>query len=375
MSCQIFVDFRPAEIKVSPSNTVIVYYAKNPSSGLLERQRVKLNHIHDKKERMKYGRLLVQKINQQLYDGWNPIIEKAGFSKVVSVAEAVKLYKKSYANDVRPDSLRSYDSQTKAFMEFCTLYNIGDKPICQFGRPEAQRYMLSVEDRGVSPRTYNNYIRFMGQFFNFCVDKGLAKENPFGNIKLKRADEKKRTVIPPEVRAKIMKHLVDSGMDGFRLLCLLTYHCLIRPKELLMLKVGHVSMKDDLIIIPADIAKNHCERHISMPMEVAIPMAEYIKSARSDLQLFSSGYRPGTKVLSTRDTGRTWAQIRTTLGLPKCYQYYSLKDSGITEMLEAGVPDKMVQELADHHSLEMTQKYIAKSKATDIRKRCEVVHF
>ena len=134
-------------------------------------------------------------------------------------------------------------------------------------------------------------------------------------------------------------------------------------------------MKDDLIIIPSDIAKNHRERHISMPMEVAIPMADYIKNARSDLQLFSSGYRPGKKVLSTRDTGRTWAKIREALGLPKCYQYYSLKDSGITEMLEAGVPDKMVQELADHRSLEMTQKYIAKSKATDIRKRCEVVHF
>lgn len=375
MSCQIFVDFRPAEIKVSPKNTVIVYYAKNPNTGLLERQRVKLNHIKGKSERMKYGRLLVQQINQQLYEGWNPIIEKAGFSKVVSVAEAVRLYKKSYANDVRPDSLRSYDSQTKAFLEFCTLYNISEKPVCQFGRPEAQRYMLSVEDRGVSPRTYNNYIRFMGQFFNFCVDKGLAKENPFGNIKLKRADEKMRTVIPPEVRAKIMNYIVESGMEGFRLLCLITYNCLIRPKELLMLKVGHVSMKDDLIIIPSDIAKNHRERHISMPMEVAIPMADYIKNARSDLQLFSSGYRPGKKVLSTRDTGRTWANIREALGLPKCYQYYSLKDSGITEMLEAGVPDKMVQELADHRSLEMTQKYIAKSKATDIRKRCEVVHF
>ena len=44
-------------------------------------------------------------------------------------------------------------------------------------------------------------------------------------------------------------------------------------------------------------------------------------------------------------------------------------------MLEAGVPAKMVQELADHHSLEMTQKYVGKSRAEDIRRNCAVIKF
>lgn len=374
MSSHIFVDFRPAEIHDNASGTTIVYYVKNPSTGLLERQRMKLNHIHDKRERLKYGRLKVQQINKQLYDGWNPIVEKSGLSKVISVAEAIRLYKKSYAN-VRPDSLRSYDSMTKTFTEFCTLYNIADKPIYEFGRQAAQQYMLHIDNRDVSAKTYNNYVRFMGQFMNYCVDKGLAKENPFASIKLKRVDEKKRTVIPPEVREKIMDYLVHEKMDGFRLICLLTYHCLIRPKELLMLKVSYVSMKDNLITIPSEVAKNHCERQISMPMEIAVLMADHIKSTTSDQYLFSFDYKPGKKLLTTRDTGRTWSNLRKALGLPACYQFYSLKDTGITEMLEAGVPAKMVQELADHHSLEMTQKYVGKSKAEDIRRKCAVIHF
>ena len=252
---------------------------------------------------------------------------------------------------------------------------MASRPIYEFGRQQAQQYMLHVENRDVSSKTYNNYIRFMGQFFNFCVDKGLAKENPFASIKLRRVDEKKRTVIPPEVRKKIMDYLVNEKMEGFRLICLLTYHCLIRPKELLMLKVSYISMKNNLIIIPAEVAKNHCERQISMPMEIAQLMADYIKSAFTDQYLFSEGYRPGKKLLTTRDTGRTWSNMRKALGLPDCYQFYSLKDTGITEMLEAGVPAKMVQELADHHSLEMTQKYVGKSRAEDIRRNCAVIHF
>lgn len=374
MSSQIFVDFRPAEIHDTPSSTLIVFYVKNPSTGLLERQRMKLNHISDKRERLKFGRMMVQRINQQLYEGWNPIIEKSGISKFVTVAEAVRLYKKSYAG-IRPDSLRSYNSMTKSFLNFCTLYNICEKPIYEFGKQAAQRYMLHIEEHDVSAKTYNNYVRFMGQFMNFCVDKGLTKENPFTTVKLKRVDEKKRTVIPPEVRAKIMDYLVREKMDGYRLICLLTYHCLIRPKELLMLKVAYISMKNNLISIPASVAKNHCERQISMPMEIAVLMADYIKNAVSDQYLFSENYRPGKKLLTTRDTGRTWANMRKAIGLPDTYQFYSLKDTGITEMLEAGVPAKMVQELADHHSLEMTQKYVGKSRAEDIRKKCSVIHF
>lgn len=374
MSSQIFVDFRPAEIHDTKTGTTIVFYAKNPASGLLERQRIKVNHIREKRERMKYARLLVQQVNQRLYEGWNPIVEKSGFTKIVTVSEAVGLYKKSYAG-IRPDSIRSYNSMLKAFLEFCSLYNISDKPIYEFGRQAAQRYMLHIDSRDVSAKTYNNYLRFIGQLFNFCVDRGLARENPFAPIKPKRVDEKLRTIIPPEVRGRIMDYISSEGMDGYWLICLLTYHCLIRPKELLMLKVSFVSMKNNIVIIPAEIAKNHSERQISMPMNIAVLMAEHIKGAASDQYLFSTGYKPGTKLLTTRDTGRTWSKIRKALGLPMCYKYYSLKDTGITEMLEANVPAKMVQELADHHSLEMTQKYVVKSHAEEIRRRCDVISF
>lgn len=71
-------------------------------------------------------------------------------------------------------------------------------------------------------------------------------------------------------------------------------------------------------------------------------------------------------MLNARDVGRTWAVMRSSLSLPASCQFYSLKDTGITEMLESGVPAKYVKELADHHSLEMTERYIHKSSAKKI---------
>ena len=53
-------------------------------------------------------------------------------------------------------------------------------------------------------------------------------------------------------------------------------------------------------------------------------------------------------------------------------QFYSLKDTGITNMLEDGVATNEVQGQADHSSLEMTSVYARKvtpRSKIDIRKK------
>lgn len=77
---------------------------------------------------------------------------------------------------------------------------------------------------------------------------------------------------------------------------------------------------------------------------------------------------PGSELKTSKDTSKTWAQMRTHLNLPMKYQFYSLKDTGITELLEKGVPSKYVKELADHSSLEVTERYMHKTEAKIILK-------
>ena len=61
-------------------------------------------------------------------------------------------------------------------------------------------------------------------------------------------------------------------------------------------------------------------------------------------------------------------QMREQLRLPMKYQFYSLKDTGITELLERGVPAKYVKELADHSSLVVTERYMHQTEAKIILK-------
>ena len=49
--------------------------------------------------------------------------------------------------------------------------------------------------------------------------------------------------------------------------------------------------------------------------------------------------------------------MRTALKLPEEMQLYSLRDTGINEMLKCGIDPLTVMQHADHHDLSMTTRY------------------
>lgn len=182
-------------------------------------------------------------------------------------------------------------------------------------------------------------------------------------VKVKRVDSKYRDIIPQEVRQQIRDYLTEEGEDVFLQCCLMCYRMLIRPKEMLMLKVGDVGT--DTIRIRAEVAKNHNERIVAIPEDMR-GWFSCLKGHGADELVFAKGYRPGRTAICSRDIGRAWGDMRKALGFSKAYTFYSLKDTGITEMLERGVPPKLVKELADHHSLEMTERYTHRSDTKKI---------
>ena len=56
---------------------------------------------------------------------------------------------------------------------------------------------------------------------------------------------------------------------------------------------------------------------------------------------------------------------RNACSLPKEVKFYSLKDTGITNMLEHGVPINTVQKQADHSSVAMTAIYVGHGKGAN----------
>ena len=201
--------------------------------------------------------------------------------------------------------------------------------------------MQHVDESGLTSRTWNSYLSFFKSFFNWCAEKEYCTDNPFGKMHKRKTEAKRRETIPPEVREQIRQWLTSSGQHEFLCVMLLCYRCLIRPKEILMLKIKDVDFDERLITIPPEVAKNHNERVVAMPDDVY----QYISTLRGlppELYLFSEGYRPGTVLKYSRDIGRTWQNLRA---------------AGLTDYLHAGIDALTVQHHADHSSLEVQSIY------------------
>lgn len=364
---KIFIDFRPAELKCG-KETYISFYVVNPMTNILVRRKIKLNHVKGKTERLKYGRYLVGSINEKLYDGWNPFLEEINAYGNVTLSQLVNEFLNIKIKELRKDSIRSYKSYCSYFLKWLENNGLSDKYCVFFTSEHAKKLLKSIYEKdNITAKTYNNYLRFFKTLFNYFIHSDYIKENPFNKFDPKRTDTKIRDIIPPNVRKQIVDYFILTDMQPYLYIMQLCFRCLIRPKEILMLKIKNIQYEDKMMVIPASVAKNHCERIVGIPDEIMF-FLNTLKNTDGNLFIFSANYKPGKKMLCSRDTGKTWSRMREALNLPMSYQFYSLKDTGITEMLEQGVPAKYVKDLADHHSFEMTEKYAHKSNAKKILK-------
>lgn len=360
---KIFVDFRPAEV-VSKKETYVTFYVLNPYTQKLDRKRIRCNHIKGQKERLKYARLLCAEVNARLYEGWNPYFDAGGN---VQMETALNKFLVEKSKEVRKDTKRVYVSIIGLFAKWCESKGLLHKPCILFTPRHAEQYMNTIADNPkTGNRSYNNYLRCLKSVFAYIHKRGYVAENPFENIATKKCDKKLRCIIPSDDRARIKEYFMANN-PVFFICVLMCYRLFIRPKEMLMLKVNMYDSRENILHIPADIAKNHNERLLALPDE----LRDYFVTLQkypSNWYIFSDKdtFKPGRILLDSKRVGRVWEQMRDKLKLPASYQFYSLKDTGITEMLEAGVPAKYVKELADHHSLEMTERYTHRSDAFKI---------
>ena len=126
-----------------------------------------------------------------------------------------------------------------------------------------------------------------------------------------------------------------------------------------MLKIGDISLKKQTITISAGVSKNKKTAVVTLPEKVVGLMLdlEIFKHPSGDY-IFSHGFMPGKDFVESKQFRDYWTRtLRPALKFPAQYKFYSLKDTGITEMLRSGCDTLSVKEQARHSSLLMTDIY------------------
>lgn len=216
-------------------------------------------------------------------------------------------------------------------------------------------------ERDVSARTRNNYLMFLSSQATWMVSNGYLNANPCTSIKTLRNKEKFRKALSDSDRSRLFSYLAEND-PAFLLACQFHYYTLIRLKEMADLKVGDVSVMNRCVYVRASISKNRKNGIVTLPNVLLKALIDSgALEAPSDWYLFSYKFKPGDAKRDSRQFTERWDKVRDELKFPRNYQFYSLKDTGITDIINK-VGLNFAKDPARHSSVAVTNNYASKEQ-------------
>jgi integrase len=360
----IFVDFYPAELK---ENSVweIVYYVKNPETDKMIRKRNRVKPLQKISDRRKLAKKMIIEINKRLENGWNPLFQDKGTKELMRFKNACNIYinrinQETKDGNLRADTQRTYNSQIKQLYKYLEVTKQSDMLCYKFNGDFVSEYLDYVRyERGLSAKTRDNYLSWLTTFSTFLLQKKYIVIHPTANHHKINKQKKIRVLINPTTRDVVFDFWKEKN-NGFLVLCLLCYYCLIRRTEITKLKVSDINFLKQTIYISSENSKNRKNSFVTIPDQLIDILEEHVKGAVFTDYLFTKNYTPGEKPVEPNSITKKWAWMRKKLNLDDNIHWYSLKDSGITDLLKAGVPLLSVRNHARHHSSAQTDTYTPK---------------
>lgn len=359
----------------------IDFYAFCPATGKMKRKKIKLNHIDAIAARRKYARDLMNRLAEKLSVGWNPWIEAESSSAYILFKEVLDRYRTYMAkmlNDgrYRPETLKSYTSYLRNMELFNQEKKVPITYIYQFDKDFCVQLLDEVYiSRDNTAYTRDNYLGFLKSFSTFCLNHNYLKINPTEGISVigRRGKKKIRCVIEPDKLERICQYLKEH-QPYMLLASYILYYCFIRPAEMVRLRIENINLKGQTIFVQDTISKNRKDGTITLPAKVIHLMLDLgIFDCPAHYYLFSDGMRPGENQRSEKLFRDYWKNhVRKDLKLSEKYKFYSLKDTGITNMLRH-YDVLSVRDQARHSSILMTDIYTPHDiqKANDLIKNYE----
>lgn len=336
-------------------------YAVDPRTKLLRRKRYRCNlKGQGRAARKAFAVDLVDKLNRELRSGWNPWVKPLPAREARTLESVLIEYLRVIERTTSNRSPLSYRSNVTRLLAWCVLEKIHDAPVESFTWKHALAYMDQIRDvRKVGNTTFNNYLQYGLAMFNWMIERGYREDNPFKRVKRMRKVQKRRVLIT-QIEFK-------QCLDWFRVhhpemvtVCLLVFHTLLRPRsELLRIKVRDVDLAQGVINVDGKHTKSKRVRQTA----IAHAVKDYLirtglGSVPGEFYLVGKGLRPSIRPSGYNYMGLLWDKMRKALNWGSEKQMYSLRDSGIVQLITDGVDLHVVMRQADHSSLEVTNRYV-----------------
>lgn len=350
-------------------NWYVDFTAYDPAEQKMKRKKYMLDGISKITERRKRAADIIATVTARLRSGWNPWADLSNSRQYAKVEDVIKMYAKyldklQKAGSIKPNTFTDYNKRLRVLCGYMQNHTLPIMYIYQFNLTYISDFLdYLLLDRDSSARTRNNYKIWLSSFCSWLVEKQYMETNPCEHIKSLKEEDKKRTAISPEDLKRITKYLSEND-PYYLLVCRMEYYTFIRPEELTNIKLCDINLKEQKILVASNISKNRRDGMVGLNDEIIKQMIDlHIFDNDTNCYLFSKGFKPGYKKITTRVIRDRFYKLRSVLKLPDTYLFYSFKDSGIRDLANsAGIV--VARDQARHADISTTNKYLKGSSLT-----------
>ena len=336
------------------------FYAYDPADGKMRRKKYHLDNIEKIKERRKRANELIESLTKLLREGWSPWVDADSNRAYTLLEEALNKYEAFVERMPKYKTRKSYTSRLNILRKYNEQRLLPIRYVYQFDTAFVSDFLDYIFlDREVNPRTRNNYRQWCQSLAAFFVEKQYMKSNPVETIKDIAEIGKKRQPLTAAMLKQLESHLRESH-PYFYLACMMEYYTFIRPEELSHIKLEDISIKEQSVFINASVSKNKRDGKVGLNDKIIKFMIELgVFQHPNDFYLFGPKVsRPSATRSDSEMFRRKWnTLVRKGLGWSDCYQFYSLKDSGLRDLANAeGIV--IARDQARHTDVSTTNKYL-----------------
>lgn len=347
------------------SECYVSFTAFCPETGKMKLKKIMLGRIKSKRLQREKARQIMQHLTEKLLDGWNPWIEAVSPTEYTLWDDVVLKYEQWLAkmakeNGYRMETVASYMSYMKVLKDWIADKNV--HYIYQFDRRVVGKFLDYVfVERNNTLQTRNNYLAWIKTFAKYLVQRSYVPKNPTEGFQMvmRSARFKNRDTID-ERNLQRLKEYLEKNNRHYLLATYILYYTFLRPREMSLLKIEDINIKKQLILVHGDNAKNHVDAAVTLPKKILLLMVELgVFNSPGSYYLFSNDFKPGAEYRSEKSFRDYWLHhVRRDLKFPERYKFYSLKDTGITNMLRKHVDTVSVRDQARHSSIDITNIYV-----------------
>lgn len=342
------------------SKWYVNFYAYDPATDTMRRKKYHLDNIEKITERRKRANEMIESLTKLLRSGWSPWINAETNRSYTLLEDALQKYEAYVERMPKYKTRKSYTSRLNIFRKYNASRLLPIRYVYQYDTAFVSDFLDYIFlDRETNARTRNNYRQWCASLATFFIEKQYLTTNPVEKIKTIAETGKKRQPLTAQMLHELEKHLRDSH-PYFYLACMMEYYTFIRPEELTHVKLADINVKEQSVFISGEVSKNKHDGKVGLNAKIIMFMIDLgVFKYPNDYYLFGPKVsRPSAKRSDSEMFRRKWnTLVRKGLGWADCYQFYSLKDSGLRDLANAeGIV--IARDQARHTDVATTNKYL-----------------